>query len=226
MTVKIYLLVFIILSSLLSACTIGEASTGSRQEVVIDDGSGGKNNDEIVITDADVNEKELLEFYREGKPQEQTVIAADKSKITTTFDNYGNKTETRCFVNHPRLDCVVVMTPANGKKQTTVYPVGNGAKYLPADQADKALTASADELADIAGVQETRDDIARKPVSPYGGKKDAPELRPLPSSEFPVFPRTVQPVETVEEQETEVNNSKNSRPDEVTTSKPEFEDEY
>jgi hypothetical protein len=225
MTLKKYLFILIAFSSLLSACAIGEASSG-RQEVVIDDGGGRQNENEVVITDADLNEKALLQSSGEKKSREQTVIADDKSKITTMFDTYGNKTETRCFINHPRLDCVVVTTPAKGKKQTLVYPVGSGAKNLPENEAEKALTASADELADIAGVQETRDDIARKPVSPYGRKKaDSSQLRPLPSSEFPVFPKMIPqtPVERIEEEQVEKSDSKPTK--QVETTKPEFEDE-
>jgi hypothetical protein len=220
MTIKIYLLIIVAFTALMSACAIGEASSGGRQEVVFDDGSGRQNENEIVITEADINERKLAVISGAKKPQEQTVIAEDKSKITTTFDGYGNKTETRCFVNHPRLDCVTVTTPANGKKQTLVYPVGSGAKNLPENAAENALTASPDELANLAGVSETRDDLAKKSVSPYGRKKDTQSLRPLPDSEFPAFPKTipqtsVEPAEEDQVQETMEN----------TTSKPEFEDE-
>lgn len=227
MTIKIYLLLIVVFSVLMSACSIGEASSGGRQEVVFDDGSGRQNPNEIVITNDDLNRKEILEISGGKKTQEQTVTAGDKSKITTTFDGYGNKTETRCFVNHPRLDCVVVMTPANGKKQTLVYPVGSRAKDLPENEAEKALTASADELAILAGVRETRDDIAKKAVSPYGRKKDSSSLRPLPSSEFPAFPKIIPqtPVETVEEDQVRENVSKPSKQVEAITSNPEFEEE-
>ncbi len=228
MTIKIYLLVIVVFSVSMSACSIGEASSGGRQEVVLDDGNRKQNKNEIVITEADLNRKEILEISGGKKPGEQTVTAADKSKITTTFDGYGNKTETRCFVNHSRLDCVVVMTPANGKKQTLVYPVGGRAKDLPENEAENALTASADELANLAGVQETRDDIAKKAVSPYGRKKDSQsQLRPLPSSEFPVFPKMIPPtpVETTDEDQVRENDSKPSKQGGITTSKPEFEEE-
>jgi hypothetical protein len=227
MTIKIYLLVIVVFSAFMSACAVGEASSGGKQEVVFDDGSSRQNKNEIVITDADIDERDLAAISGEKTSREQTVIAADKSKITTTFDTYGNKTETRCFVNHPRLDCVVVMTPANGKKQMLVYPVGSGAKDLPENEAEKVLTASADELANIAGVYETRDDIAKKPVSPYGRKKGSQTLRPLPSSEFPVFPKMIPqtPVETIEEDQVQENASKTSKQIGITTSKPEFEDE-
>lgn len=218
MTIKIYLLVLVVFSALISACTTGQASSGGREEIVFDDGNSKQNKNEIVITDADINEKDLAAISGEKKPREQTVIADDKSKITTTFDTYGNKTETRCFVNHPRLDCVVVTTPANGKKQTLVYPVGSGAKNLPENEAGKALTASPDELANLAGISETRNEIAKKSVSPYGRKKDTQSMRPLPSSEFPIFPKTIPqtPVETTEEDQVQV---------EATTSKPEIENE-
>lgn len=220
MSVKNYLFILIAFSALMSACATGQASSENRQEVIIADKSRQQNENEIVITDADVNEWDLPSVSTGKKSREQTVIAGDKSKITTIVDDYGNKTETRCFVNHPRLDCVVVTTSAKGEKQTLVYPVGRGAKNLPENAAENALTASPDELANLAGVYETRDDVARKPISPYGHKKDSQTLRPLSSSEFPVFPKMTpqMPVETTEE----VQNREKVEP---TTSKPEFEDE-
>ena len=198
MTFKIQLLFLVLSLTLISACTISEASSESRQELVIDDQSQQENPNEITITEDDVKRQVLQNLSTGTNSPEQTIIADDKSKITTTFDGYGNKTETRCFVNHPRLDCVAVMTSANGKKQTLVYPVGSGAKNLPENSAVKALTASADELANLVGVSETRDDIAKKPVSPYGGKDDSTNLRPLPSSAFPVLPKQI-PQTPVEE---------------------------
>ena len=189
MTFKIRLLFLVLSLTLISACTISEASSESRQEVVIDDQSQQENPNEITITEDDVKRQVLQNLSTGTNPPEQTIIADDKSKITTTFDGYGNKTETRCFVNHPRLDCIVVKTPAQGKKQIIIYPFGNGAKYLDENSSDKALTASPDELANLAGVSETRDDIAKKPVSPYGGKEDSTNLRPLPGSAFPVLPK-------------------------------------
>ena len=66
------------------------------------------------------------------------------------------------------------MTPVDGKKQVIIYPFGNGAKYLDENSSEKALSASPDELANLAGITETRTDIAKKPVSPYGGRKTHP----------------------------------------------------
>ncbi len=222
MTVKIYLLILIAYSAFISACTIGQASSEKRQEVTITDGSRPPNENEIIITDADINQLDLSDTSAGKNSREQTVIAGDKSKITTMVDTYGNKTETRCFVNHPRLDCVVVMTPAKGKKQILLYPVGGGAKMLPDNNAGQVLTASPDELANLAGVYETREDVARKPVSPYHRKKNENTLRPLPSSEFPVFPNQTPQISVEQVEDTKLKTSKEG---EITTSKPDFEDE-
>ena len=210
MFTKILLLISIALSAFVSACSISQASTEGRQEVVLEDSNAGQQKDEIVITDADLKPK-LLKNSFDSNSVGQTVTAGDKSKITTTGDAYGNKTETRCFANHPRLDCVMVSTSADGKKQTLIYPVGSGAKNISEDAAEKALTASADELADLAGITQTRSDVAKKQISPYrnGNNTDNTGLRPMASSEFPVFPKQVsqpQP-QQVEETSSEENDS-------------------
>ena len=227
MTVKIYIFILIISLTFISACTTSQGSPENQQEIVIADETTNQNKDELVITDADLNGKVLQNSSNEKKPEEQTVVLEDNSKITTTFDGYNNKTETRCFVNHPRLDCIVVKTPAQGKKQIIIYPFGNGAKYLDENSSEKALSASPDELANLAGISETRDDIARKPVSPYGGKNDSANLRPLPSSEFPVFPKQISQVsvEQIDETQIEENISKSPTQAEIKTSKSKFEDE-
>lgn len=226
MFIKILLLTSIALSAFVSACSVSQASTEGRQEIVLEDVNAGQKTDEITITDADLK-PEVLKNSSGNNFVEQTVTAADNSKITTNGDAYGNKTETRCFANHPRLDCVSVMTSADGKKQTLIYPVGSGAKHLAEDAAGKALTASADELADLGGITQTRSDLARKQISPYanGNKNDNTVLRPMPSSEFPVLPKQVsQPaVEQVEENQSNENES--AKEDETNNTNPDNENE-
>ena len=231
MSFKTHLIILIALTAVFSACATNQSSSDSRQEVFITEENSGKNSNEVVISDVDLRGQQLQNSSAgnnaQQQQQEQTIIAEDNSKITTLVDSYGNKTETRCFVNHPRLDCVSVMTPAAGSKEVLVYPVGSGAKKIPEDAAAQALTAPPDELANLAGVYQTRDDVARKSVSPYGGKKDNANLRPMSSSEFPVFPKQVSdvPVEPTEEIQTEKTGENPPKQEKVSTSKYENEDE-
>lgn len=203
MNFKISLFFLILFSALLSACTIGQASSDKRQEIVFADETERQNPNEITITESDLKQLSLPNSSDGKTSQEQTEITDNNSKITTTVDSYGNKTEMRCFINHPRLDCVLVTTSANGKKETLVYPVGSGAKKLSENAAEQALTASPDELASLAGAYETRADVAKKNISPYSGKNDSGgALRPLPSSAFPAFPNQI-PQTVVEQVEDE-----------------------
>ena len=220
MNFKIYLFLLVLFSALLSACTMGQASTGRRQEIVIADEIQQSNPDEIIITENDIKAVSPQNSSNGNTSQEQTVTTDSDSKTTTTVDSYGNKTETRCFTNHPRLDCVMVTTSAGGKKEILIYPVGSGAKKLSENAAEQALTASPDELASLAGAYETRADVAKKSISPYNGKNDfSGALRPLPSSAFPAFPNQI-PQTVVEQVEDEpaVKNTSESP-------KPEFENE-
>ena len=220
MTVVNYIFILVFSLTLMSACTTGQASPENQQEIVIADETNHQNKDEIVITDADFNGKVLQSPSDQKKFEEQTVILEDNSKITTTFDGYNNKTETRCFVNHPRLDCIVVKTAVEGKKQITIFSVGSGAKHLDENSSEKALTASPDELANLAGISVTRDDIAKKPVSPYGGKNDSADLQPLPSSAFPVLPKQISPASV---EETSVQTEENPPVKNSDLPKPELE---
>lgn len=227
MNFKIHLIILIALSAVLSSCTTNQTSSDGRQEVFITDENSGKIGDEVVISDADLKGQSWQNSSGEKNSQEQVIIAEDKSKITTLVDSYGNKTETRCFVNHPRLDCVSVMTPTQGIKEVLVYPVGSAAKKIPEDAAEQALSAPPDDLANLAGVHQTRADIAQKPVSPYIGKKDNGNLRPMSSSEFSVFPKQVSeiPVEQTEEIQVEENNEKTNKQGRTSISKYEVENE-
>ena len=214
MSIKIYIFILVLFLVSMSACTIGRASPEKREEVFFDDGSKSKNSNERLITNADLNRQASQISTAKKNLPGQTVIASDKSKITTMIDSYGNKTETRCFVNHPRLECIVVQTSPDGKKQTVVYGAGQGAKILPENLAGQALTASADELASSAGITETRSSLAGKPVSPYGGKDNNKSLQPMPSYKFPIpIPKNqqFQTPETQQNTETTTENSSDKK---------------
>jgi hypothetical protein len=75
---------------------------------------------------------------------------ADRSELQTTFDGYGNKTEIRSFKGHPRLFSVAVTTAVDGTKRVMVYGYEGELKRMPEDFAEKALTASATEIANAA----------------------------------------------------------------------------
>lgn len=217
---KVHFLILILSLSLISACTTSRASSENNEEVVIEGNNGGQNKDEIVITDADLNGLSPQNSPDGTNTQELIVAGEDKSKVTTMIDTYGNKTEKRCWVNHSRLDCIVIQTSAGGKKEILLYPVGSGAKILPENNVEQALTATADELANLAGVTSTRTEVAKRPISPYGTNADKNSLRPLSSSEFQIFPKQISPPAIDQTGEGTEDDARFSQA-ESTTSKPE-----
>lgn len=150
---------------------------------------------EIVIDDASFKgEQETLSASKAGS-QETTKISPDQSRIDTMYDQFGNKTETRCFSDDLRLKCITLLTAADGKKKISAYGQNGEIKSLPADIFDKALTASANELADSAGIYQ----IYRQPapvMQSLQSRNTAASLRPMPSYNFPVQNRQIEPVPT------------------------------
>ena len=196
MNLKIYfyILLLSLSASSFSACATGEASSGQREQVVLDDGGGNAaNDDEITISEKDLNDLNLHIPTSKPNSREAVKIAADRSEITTMYDGYGNKTETRYFKGHSRLKFILVRTSASGETQTFVYGYGNEVKNLPENLADKALNASADELANAAGVYETQNFNALPNF-----RKKTKTLQPLPSYEFPVQPRPLPAPDSVQ----------------------------
>ncbi len=92
----------------------------------------------------------------------------------------GNKTEMRFFSNHPRLSSVLVRTSADEKRETFVYGQDGKVKSLPENMVVTAMSASADEIADSAGISNA---IAQTSSSFVQNSKP---LQPLPGYKFPV----------------------------------------
>ncbi len=178
-------LLVIILVSLLTSCATLRSNndkSANKGEIIIDDGYKTPAENEIVIDDKNFEGKEGKIF----SSQETTTIAADNSKITTTFDRYGNKTEKRYFGYHPRLSFVLVRTNAAGEKQVFVYGENGEIKSLPDNMLDRVLTASADEIENSAGFLQQAPSQSTMTVRNNTPLNSAP-LRPLPSSNFPVY---------------------------------------
>ncbi len=116
-----------------------------------------------------------------NSPQEPTKILDDNSKLNTMYDGSGNKTEARCFNNHPRLTCVVLTSAVNGQRQVLVYGQNGDIKELPEDMIDKVTTASGDEIANSAGVY-----AARQQTTQSGYARTMPT---------PTLPTTLRPTE-------------------------------
>ena len=172
------------------ACTTGSAASENQSEVVFNDGySANSAAGEVVIDDRTFQAENEQILTAAENSQETIRKLADNSEIIVRYDGYGNKTETRKFNNHARITELFIRTAANGQKQIYVYGYTKDVKTLSADMTARAFTASADEIADAAGLNQTRsnEDIANF-------RKSGKSLQPLPSSSFPMqMPQTIQP---------------------------------
>jgi hypothetical protein len=208
-----FCLLAIVFVSLLASCS--KISQSKSNEVVIDDGyKNTTTKDEIVIDDSTFND-EGISLNSETKWQEATnIIAADRSQIETSYDGFGNRTDTRCFNNHIRVRCVMIRTATDGQKHVFVYAQnGEVKKSLPADMVDKITTASADEIANSAGIHQSfqRSTVIVRNIP---STNSAP-LKPLPSYNLPVQNQQIEqtPVQETEPPADSVSEKPNDNKD-------------
>jgi len=198
MNCRFSLLVIILVSLLIScACSsINKDKSANAEEVIFDDGYNTSAKNEIIFDDIDFEGQERTVSASGGNSKEIIKIASDSSKISTTFDVYGNKTEIRTFNYNPRLSFILLRTSTEEKKQVFVYGQNGDVKSLPENMLDKVLTASADEIANSAGIPQQQRQISigiqNNPLP------DSTPLRPMPSYNFPIQNRPVEPIEKEE----------------------------
>ena len=207
MNLRLLIFLFIAASSpiLFSACTSVESKVS--EEVVISDATKGSR-EEVMITNSDLKkENEQISTSQETSQLPKRILS-DKSEVQTMIDGFGNKTETRYFSEHLRLRFVTVRTPVRGAPEVTVYGFGGDTKVV-ADLGDRALTASGDEIANVAELNKTRGTSSSPQF--INRRKTAAPLQPLPSSSFqkPVI-ENKPAVEPVPPETT--NNSENFTP--------------
>jgi len=187
--------------TLVASCansSISGDKSANSEEVIFDDGYKTSDDNEIIIDENDFGNQERAGWTSDANSQETIKIAFDNSKITTVFDRYGNKTETRNFNNNPRLAFIVLRTSATGGKQVFVYGQNGDVKSLPENMLDKILTAPADEIANSAGIYNkaaTSSSFAQNYQQP-----NVTTLKPLPGSQFPMQNQQVEqsPPEEIE----------------------------
>jgi hypothetical protein len=81
------------------------------------------------------------------------------TEVYELYDGYGNKTETRVFKDHSRLTSVMVATTAKGEQTVEVYGQNGERVQLSANMADKVLSGTGDEVADAAGIFQTKKQV-------------------------------------------------------------------
>ena len=159
-----------------------------RNEVVFDDGYRAANGEEIIIDDSMLQNGNRTISTTKESIEEPTKILGDNSKITVTYDGFGNKTETRSFNNHLRIGLVLLKTSANGTKAAFVYGRNGQEKILPEKMLNMVLTASADEIANAAGIYET----FNLPTFSQKQQSTTPKaVQPVPSYDTPAQPTKI-----------------------------------
>ncbi|REJ79043.1 MAG: hypothetical protein DWQ47_06270 [Acidobacteria bacterium] len=134
----------------------------------------------IVITDADINAAPVDSFERAsaaGDDGEDIVpsqvvfgnseyegnrMLGDLSIISSTVDGYGNRTETRVFRSHPRLNQVLLKTNNDGTRVAYVYGHFGNVRMFTGAKAATVMTESGDTIANAAEIFETRLDKDRQ----------------------------------------------------------------
>ena len=169
------------------------------EEVIFDDGYRAKSEGEVIFDDSALQDFNQVNPVTIEGMEEQTKILGDSSKLTIMYDRYGNKIENRSFGYHPRLTFIVLQTSASGQKQVFVYGQNGEVKSLPETMLNKVFTASADEIANAAGIyQVKREATSFTPVNPQPVEQTT--LKPLPSSEFTIQNQSSEPVPVEESQ--------------------------
>lgn len=115
-----------------------------------------KTQNKVPVNDPSFADREKNSSASGKEFRDQTKVLDDNSKLNTMYDRVGNKTEARCFDNHPRLTCVVLSAAVNGQRQVLVYGQNGDIKELPENMLDSVTTASGDELANSAGIYAAR----------------------------------------------------------------------
>jgi hypothetical protein len=144
--------------------------------------------------------------------REVTQIIADGSKVNTMFDRYGNKTQTRCFNYDPRVNCVMLNISADGQRKVFVYAQNGDVKSLPENMLDKVTIASANEIADAAGIVLTPSRLTTTPYPQISKTvKTSPPAAPAPNLQPQIqnqVKEQVEPQATPEVKPTTVNLEK------------------
>jgi hypothetical protein len=180
---------------LLASCS--KIGSDQSEVIIIDDEHKTAAKNEIVITDNSFGGEQGAFTAAKTVSQETAKIAADQSRINVMYDGFGNKTETRTFNNHLRLQCVMIKTAVDGQKQIFVYGQNGQVNPLPENMVDKAMTAPADEIANSAGIFQTYRQPS--PVAQSIQSRNNTPLQPMPSYNFPVQNRPVEQTPSEEE---------------------------
>lgn len=166
-------ILFLTFSAFFMGCTSVEST--EFKEVTLEDRN---ENGEIIVTEEDLQPKQIL--TSKGNKTEPNLTLNDKSEIVTMYDGYGNKTETRYFKGHSRVQLVVVRSAMDKTKQVFVYGFDDETIQMDGKFSEVALNGSGDEIANAADLKTTR---------PFKSSLLSVKATPIPSKvETETFP--------------------------------------
>ncbi|HEX8198661.1 MAG TPA: hypothetical protein VF571_20885 [Pyrinomonadaceae bacterium] len=153
--------------------------------------SGAQNSNNITPQQSEISANGEEVINNAPKPAAATYGETKGSWYNTEvyelFDGFGNKTENRIFKDHPRLTSVIVATTAKGEQTVEVYGQNGERKQLSADMVEKALKGTGDEIADAAGIFQTKKQVQMPEFSLTAAQAQNPQTTD-------VTPKTVSPV--------------------------------
>lgn len=155
------------------------------------------------VNDEPFTEKGRILHTSGERSQEPAKILSDNSKVHTMYDGYGNKTEARCFNNHPRITCIVLSSTTNGQRRVLVYGQNGDIMDLPENMLDQMMTATADEIANSAGIYTARPRTTQTEYAQTTGTSTLP-ARPVEQNQASI--------QSLQTEQTETKNTDNSRP--------------
>lgn len=187
---KFYLFAIIFCLIFSISCSLFNGSRESKTEtaeVSFDDNYKTDKEGEIVIDDTVLNNKQVSAENFGKSRQEITKVLNDNSNLTTMYDGYGNKVETRYFARHPNIDCLVITTFADGRQEIIVYGQNGEYKTLPQEMAAKALSASGNEIAQMSGIYDVEGDRQAFGATIVQENLSQQSYAPVKMREFPEY---------------------------------------
>jgi hypothetical protein len=204
----------------LSFWVLNKNISSKEKEIVFDNGYKINdkgliiNNKGEIVEDSNFESNEKFKTSSTEKPEDISEVANDGSRINIMYDAVGNKTETRYF-NNSRLKYLVLRTTVNGQREIFVFGQNGQTKSLPENMLDEVLTASADEIANAAGIYQAFKRVVTPPVASQNNQT----VSPLPNYNLPIQNQPVEASALPENQ----SSGLISKPDEISTSTPEIE---
>lgn len=155
---------------------------GDSKELVLNEGYSKTADGKVLINNDDMSDSQEIIALVVESSQGVVQMSGDSSQVSTMLDGYGNKTETREFLNHPLVHRLVIRTSVNGEKRVFVYGRNGDIKELPQRMFETVLTSPGKEIATSVGIFEGRK--VKEPILLTGSPNDYDVLTPLPSNQF------------------------------------------